>query len=316
MNELSKVGAGAIEETARKAQAYAENALAGNTMRAYKADWRNYSEWCAKHELEALPAEPTTVALYLTALAESGRKASTISRKLSTIKTAHRRAGVASPTDSEVVHATWKGIRRGIGTARQGAAPIMPDQLRLMLQVMPETLAGVRDRAILLLGFAGALRRSELVGLEVEDLEETTNGLIVTIRRSKTDQEGEGQKVGIPYGRRGTCPVQAVADWMSAAGISEGPVFFSIDRWGNLSGSRLSPQGASAVVKRAVKRAGLDPSKYSGHSLRAGLATSAALQGVSERVIAKTTRHKSIAVLRGYIRDGELFRENAAAAVL
>jgi integrase len=185
-----------------------------------------------------------------------------------------------------------------------------------MLDVLDIDLAGCRDRALLLLGFAGALRRSELVGLDVADLTEGTDGLRVRLQRSKTDQEGVGRTVGIPYGSNPvTCPVRAWLAWLEVSGITEGAAFRPVDRHGRIGTTRLSGQAVALVLKRHAARAGLDPGEMAGHSLRAGLATSAAAAGVPERVIAEQTGHKGTAMLRRYIREGSLFRENAASAV-
>jgi integrase len=175
-------------------------------------------------------------------------------------------------------------------------------------------LLGVRDRALLLLGFAGAFRRSELTSLDHEDLEFTPEGLVALLRRSKTDQEAQGRKVGIPYGSNPqTCPVRAVQAWFAASEISTGPIFRRVDRHGKLRAGRLSGYAVALVVKRHAEAAGLDAAKYAGHSLRAGLATSAAIGGASERAIMAQTGHRSVSMVRRYIRDGNLFRENAAA---
>ena len=177
-------------------------------------------------------------------------------------------------------------------------------------------MGGCRDRALLLLGFAGAMRRSELVGLDVADITEGTDGLIVRLRRSKTDQEGAGRTVGIPFGSNlATCPVRAWRAWLELSSITEGAAFRPVDRHGRIAVTRLSGQAVALVLKRHASRAGLDRDEVAGHSLRAGLATSAAAAGVPERVIAEQTGHKGTAMLRRYIREGTLFRENAASAV-
>jgi integrase len=176
--------------------------------------------------------------------------------------------------------------------------------------------AGCRDRALFLLGFAGALRRSELVGLDMDDVTEGSDGLTVRLRRSKTDQEGAGRTVGIPFGSNPvTCPVRAWRAWLEVSGITEGHAFCPVDRHGHLGTTRLSGNAVALVLKRHAAGAGLDPKEVAGHSLRAGLATSAAGAGVPERVIAEQTGHKGTAMLRRYIREGSLFRENAASAV-
>jgi site-specific recombinase XerD len=198
--------------------------------------------------------------------------------------------------------------------------------LKAMIEAQPNTLAGLRNRA-LLLGFASALRRSELVSLDVADLEFTSDGLVVTLRRSKTDQDAQGRQIGVPFGRRlKTCPVRTLQSWLEVAGITSGAIFREmtrgdrlatayLDKSGRQHGLRLSDKTVALVVKRAAKTAGLDPKRYAGHSLRGGLATSAAAAGASERSIMATTGHRSVQMVRRYIRAGELFRENAAAAV-
>lgn len=203
-----------------------------------------------------------------------------------------------------------------MGTAPRVKAPATTVEIRAMVETLPDGLLGIRDRALILLGFAGAFRRSELVGLDVADQDVTRDGAVVTLRRSKTDQEGQGRKVGIPYGSTpATCPVRALQGWLEASGIAEGPLFRHVDRYGRMHEGRLSDRAVALVVKRLASRAGLDPASYSGHSLRAGLATSAAAAGVSERAIMNQTGHRSPMMVRRYIRDGQLFRENAASAV-
>jgi integrase len=178
---------------------------------------------------------------------------------------------------------------------------------------LPDTRLGKRDRALLLLGFSGAFRRSELVALDVEDLEETRDGLVVTIRKSKTDPEGQGRRLGIPPGAdEASCPLLAIETWRAAAGIETGALFRVMNRHDQVLPKRLSGEGVGIVVKRHVEGLGFDPSQFAGHSLRAGLATSAAAAGKSERAIMSQTGHRSLTTVRRYIRDGNLFRENAA----
>jgi integrase len=185
-----------------------------------------------------------------------------------------------------------------------------------MLDLLPATRVGLRDRALLLVGFAGAFRRSELVSLDVADLEFTGGGLIVTLRKSKTDQEGRTRRLGIPYGSsEQTCPVRSERAWLESAHITHGPVFRSLDRFHRVQPKRLSDKAVALVVKRRAKAVGLDPARYAGHSLRAGLATSAAAAGASERVIMSQTGHRSAEMVRRYIREGSLFTSNPAAMV-
>ena len=305
-----------LSPAAERARGYADLAKAPNTVRAYRADWRDFAAWCEGRGLEPLPAAPETVALYLADLAESGRKASTLQRRLSAISQAHRLAGHPTPTGAAAVRAVWAGIRRVHGSAQDGKAPALTADIRAMLAALPPGTIGARDRALLLLGFAGAFRRSELVALDAEDLAPTREGLVVVLRRSKTDQAGAGRPVGIPLGQHAaTCPVRAVRAWQAAAGIAAGPLFRPVDKHGRVGPGRLSDRAVALVVKRAAAAAGLNPERYAGHSLRAGLATSAAEAGASERSIMNQTGHRSVTMVRKYIRDGSLFRENAAAKV-
>jgi len=185
-----------------------------------------------------------------------------------------------------------------------------------MIAKLPSGARGDRDRALLLVGFAAALRRSELVALDVNDVVARPEGLVVNIRRSKTDQEGAGRKVGVPYGSHPqTCPVRAVEAWRQAGRIDEGALFLSFDRRGRQTQQRLHPSAVPRIVPRALAATGADPEPYSAHSLRAGLATAAAEAGVSERAIMAQTGHRGVVVARGYIREGSLFRENAAAQI-
>lgn len=192
-------------------------------------------------------------------------------------------------------------------------APAVTDDIRAIVDATDAGLIGARDRALVLLGFAGAFRRSELVGLDVEDCTFGKDGLTVTLRRSKTDQEGQGRKIGIPYGSNPeTCLVRTIQAWLEISGINSGPLFRSITRHGQVQPGRLSGVDVARVVKKLAQRAGLDPANYAGHSLRAGHATSAAIAGASERSIMNQTGHRSVQMVRRYIRDGSLFRENSA----
>jgi site-specific recombinase XerD len=320
-----------VAKLTQEARDYIQDAKAKNTIRAYTSDWKDFTDWCKGQRRESLPASSETVALYITHLAR-GLKTSTIQRRISSISQAHAAAGYDdSPTKTALVRATWQGIRRSKGVAAQGKAPVLMPDLRAMVEHLPkesqgdaeateaelqDRLIACRDRALLLLGFAGAMRRSELVSLDVADVIETADGLVVTIRRSKTDQEGQGRKVGIPYGSKlATCPVRSLRVWKVRAKITEGPLFRQVNRHGKVLEGRLGDRTVALVVKRAVAATGVDAASYAGHSLRAGLATAAAMAGVSERVIQGQTGHKSLPILRRYIREGSLFRENAAAEV-
>lgn len=261
-----------------------------------------------------MPAAAETVALYLTDRAAT-LKTSSLARRLTTINRAHQAAGLSSPATMQnaVVSEVWKGIKRTKGIAQHGKKPFLTPDLRRIIAGLPENLRGVRDRALLLAGFAGGFRRSELAALRVEDLEVTADGLIVRLGRSKTDQEGQGRAVGLPYGSTpDSCPVRAVRAWVEQAGITAGPLFRAIDRFGLVAEQALHADSVGYLVKRAVGQAGFETGDYAGHSLRAGLATQAAMNGASELAIMKQTGHRSLATVRKYIREGSLFRDNAA----
>jgi len=307
--------AATLYKAEERARHYARESRAVNTRRAYRADWADFTTWCQEHGRTALPADSATVVLYLSDRADT-LKTATLQRRLTAISQAHKAADLDTPTVDRAVRRVMTGIRRQNGTAQEGKAPAVTREIRAMVATLPPTLRGRRDRALLLLGFAGAFRRSELVALDVADVVPTDDGLIVRLRRSKTDQEGEGRQVGIPFGSRpDTCPVRAVRAWLAASGVGEGPLFRGIDPHGHLSRERLSDKTVARAVKNAAKAAGLAPARYAGHSLRAGLATAAAQAGVAERVIMAQTGHKSLPMVRKYIREGSLFTQNAAAEV-
>jgi site-specific recombinase XerD len=295
-----------------QAREYIRASKAESTLRGYRSDWREFHVWCEGHGVCPLPASPETVAAYIAECA--GRlKVGSIQRRLNAIAEAHKAMGLESPTHSAMVANTMKGIRRTKGTAPVQKAPSLTGDIRAMVDSTDNGVIGLRDRALILLGFAGAFRRSELIALDIEDCTFGKDGLTVTLRRSKTDQDGAGRKVGIPYGANPeTCPVRTVRAWLESAAISAGPLFRSINRHGQIKPGRLSPPDVARVVKKLAERAGLDPVKYAGHSLRAGHATSAAIAGASERSIMNQTGHRSVQMVRRYIRDGSLFRENSA----
>jgi site-specific recombinase XerD len=303
-------------EEADRVRDYAAAARAENTVRAYRADWNDFVSWCRGKGVCPLPAPPEAVAVYLSERAETC-KVSTLQRRLVAIAHFHKAAGLETPTDNGGVKSVWSGIRRVKGTAQEGKQPVLIEDLRAMVGTLNlRTPKGQRDRALLLLGFATASRRSELVALDVEDLRFNRDGLTVTVRESKTDQEGEGMRKGVPYGSNpDTCPVRGVQDYLRKLKLKEGPLFRRIDRWGNVAAERLSGEAVWRVVKCAAGACGLDPREFGGHSLRAGLVTQAARNGVEERVIMRQSGHKSVAMVRRYIREGELFRDNAAGRV-
>lgn len=298
-----------------KTTEYISAAKSSNTIKAYQSDWQDFYQFCEATALESLPATPDTVVKYLVTLAED-HKVSTLERRIASVSQAHQAAGYPTPTTDMKVRVLMQGIRRTNGTAQNGKAPVLTPDIKAMVFTLHGELLGIRDRALLLIGFAGGFRRSELVSLDVADLEFKREGLVITLRHCKTDQEGHGRKVAIPYGSNcDTCPVRSLQLWLEQSGIKSGPVFRSVNRHGNLQEGRLSDKAVALVVKRCAEAAGLDSSKYSGHSLRAGLATSAAMNGASERAIMNQTGHRSQAMVRRYIREANLFNNNAAASL-
>jgi site-specific recombinase XerD len=291
---------------------YIRASKAENTLRGYQSDWRHFCGWCTPKGQSPLPATPDTVCSYIAGCADH-LKVGSIQRRLNAIAEAHKAVGLESPTHSPIVTNTMKGIRRIKGAAAEQKAPTLTDDIRAMVEAADAGMIGARDRALVLLGFAGAFRRSELIGLNVEDCAFGKDGLTVMLRRSKVDQEGVGRKIGIPYGSNPeTCPVRVLMGWLELATITTGPLFRSINRHGQVQTGRLSGIDVARVVKKLAERAGLDAAKYAGHSLRAGHATSAAIAGASERSIMNQTGHRSVQMVRRYIRDGSLFRENSA----
>jgi integrase len=297
-----------------RARDYAANSKAPATVRAYRACWKHFQEWCRDRGLISLPAEPRTVALFIADCASKHKPAS-ISLRMAAISAAHKLAGFESPAlmRHAVVSETWAGIRRTLGTAQQGKAALLTDDIRKMIDALPGTLRGLRDVALLLVGFASACRRSELAALTVDDLGWVEEGLRITLKRSKTDQEGKGQTIGVPYGSDPvTCPVRAMRRWLAAAGITEGFAFRGVLKGGRVQTGRMAGDSVALVIKRACSSIGMETAQYAGHSLRAGFVTQAARAGCSESSIMKQTRHKSTAMLARYTRDPSLFRNNAA----
>jgi site-specific recombinase XerD len=295
------------------ASRYAAAARATSTVRAYAGDLASFTSWCEARGLAS--ADPAAVAAWVADLADSGAAYATIQRRLTGLRVAARLAGIAA-ADHPMVAETLAGVRRTIGTAQRRVAPATRDVVEALVETCDDTLTGLRDRALVLLGFAGAFRRSELVALTVADLADHPAGIVVTIRRSKTDQAAAGRQVPIPRGAPHVCPVRAVRAWLAAAGITDGPVLRSVSRHGHVGAGAISDRTVALVIQSRAAAAGLDPALYAGHSLRAGLATSAAAAGVAEADIMRTTGHASAAMVRRYVREGTLFARSAAAAVL
>lgn len=316
--------AAALPLTAEEA-GYVAAARAPNTLRGYRSDWAEFTAWCAQHHLDPLPAAPATITGYLTALARAQAKVGTMSRRLSAIRFAHRLRELPDPTASARVVAVWEGIRRTHTTPPERANPLMPPELFDVLDACPRTrvwktrpaesdLAGLRDRALLLVGFCGALRRSELAALTVDAVSEHPNGLVIALPRSKTNQYGEETElVVLPRARHVEhCPVTALLTWYEAAGITDGPALRPVSKGNRALDRALHPESVNDLVRAAVARAGLDTARYSAHSLRAGFVTYAHLRGASDRAIAHQTRHRALASVGTYVRIHEAWTDNAA----
>lgn len=288
---------------------YLQASLSENSRRAYRGDLAHFLGWGG-----VIPAAPEVVATYLATFAGNNCVA-TLARRLVSIGKAHLTQGHSSPVGSELVRATMRGIRNTHGSAQRQVAPALKDDVLRMVSGLTG-IKGERDKALLLIGFAGAFRRSELVSLTVADIECAKQGLVINLRFSKTDQEGQGRKIAIPFARGAVCPVLALQSWLDVSGISEGPIFRPVNRHGVIANMALSAQAVALVVKERAKAVGLDPSKYAGHSLRSGLVTSAVQLGVPSWKIRQQTGHKSDAMLARYIRDANIFVDNAAGAIL
>ena len=307
-----------IKAEVQKARDYAREQHAPATRRAYGSDFKIFIKWCQMRELSAIPADPEVVAVFLSSQAQAGVKPATLGRRLAAIRYAHLRAELEPPTGAEVVKATMKGIRRKVGAAPERKAPLTAEKFKLVLEAVPtDTLRGARDRALMLLGFSGALRRSELASLRLEDVQEVEQGLDVQIRRSKTDQEGLGQSVAIPKAHNPwCCPLQALREWRELAGIKEGALFRRLGKGGRVFEQAISAHSIAQMVKRYAKEAGLEAADISAHSLRAGWITSAAEGGASVFKLREVSRHKSLEVLADYVRRADRFKDHAGAGLL
>ncbi|MDA9396416.1 hypothetical protein WN73_38555 [Bradyrhizobium sp. CCBAU 45394] len=320
-------------EIAEQAKAYAAASQATNTQLAYSSDWRTFQAWCDLQGAVAMPTTPATVAAFLVATA-GVVAVTTQRRRLSAIQDAHKRAGHHLDLSGGPFREVWSGIRRVHGRPPTKKSALMTAALRHAIEALPDTLAGTRDRALLLLGFAGALRRTELAAIEVSSrpsaaawVEEGEDGLTVYLARSKGDQEGVGQRIGIPYGSNlKTCPVRAWRAWLQVAGITEGPAFRAVSRHGHLGEEAMCDHSVALIIKRTIsagaiangastEEAALMAKSYGGHSLRRGLATSAARNKVAAHLIQQQLRHKKYDTTAGYIQEAQLLQENAAGLV-
>jgi site-specific recombinase XerD len=286
------------------------------TQAAYAKDWARFEAWCVDRALKPLPPAPEAIALYLAHLAKEGLKASSISRALSGITWACKEAGFEPPRKDPKVTRTLRGILRELGKARNAKAPLLSEHIDAMLAAAPSTLTGRRDRALLALGFTGAFRRSELVALDVADLDFTsTRGLRVQIRKSKTDQEGQGRTIAISASYKKHSAAELVKAWLTEAGIADGAVFRATLHE-QLLDRRLTSQMVAIIVKKYAEKLSFDVARFAGHSLRAGFVTSAARAGKTERAIMNQTGHTNVEQVRQYIRNESLFDENASDGIL
>ncbi len=296
-----------------KAKEYARASKASATLKTYQSIWRCFTSWCSARGLASFPATPDVIVAYIVDHADRLRP-QTIKKHLAAISQAHKIAGFPSPVQTEPVRLVMAGLRRTKGTSSSPKKALRTEHIKKMIAAVPVGVVGLRDKAIVLMGFVGGMRRSEIVGLDVADVAFEPEGIVVTIKRSKRDQEGKGRQVAVPRGRHdATCPVRALRAWLDTAGISDGPIFVRLDP--GAARDRLNGRAVAHVVQRAARRGGFDPEMFSGHSLRRGFCTEAARAGASEREIARTTGHASMQVLRGYIEAGTIFEGCAGKAL-
>jgi integrase len=299
-----------------------EASKADNTRRAYLSDWRSWSAWCEAHGHSALPAHPDTVSAYLADKAGTV-KVATLRRHLATVSKAHQVAGLANPCRETTVRDTVSGLRRTYGTAQDEAPGLLADQLGQTVDTLGDTLSGLRDRALLLIGWCAGLRRSEIAGLTWGDISPDPGGVVITLRKSKTDQEGAGRLVGIArQDNPARCPVVALSAWRNAvtqanpqASEAGEPIFTQVTKWGKLGGAHLTGQAVAGIIQRRTKGAGLH-THYRGHSLRKGLVQTAHLAGVSDSAVMATTGHKSVSMLRRYQGQAGLVSRSASKGLL
>ena len=309
-----------LGEVIAAARSYRAQAKAANTIRAYTSDWTQFEGWCEERGLGPLPARPEAVATYLASLALAGKADSTIGRHLAAIGWKHRQDGLAAPTvrdDKMVIADTLAGIRREQrARPSAGKAALTANELAAMIAAADgQGTRSIRDRAVLALGLAAALRRSELTGLDLRDVELVPEGLRLTLRHSKTDQEGEGQVIAVPSGKI-LKPVERLKAWLAVRGGSAGPLFYQIDPQGRLTDKPMSDRSIARLIQKYAGRTGLDPETVAGHSLRAGFLTEASRTGATIAKMQEVSRHKKVEVLLGYVRSAELFEDHAGGEFL
>ena len=293
-----------------------QSSKATNTVRAYKSDFRDFGLFCAQNGFKALPSDPKIVSLYLTYLSTKDNKMSTLKRRLVSIGVIHKLKGHYLDTKHPSIIENIMGIKRRNGSFQKGKKPILINYLKLIIDVIDqekkEDIKKLRDRSIILIGFSGGFRRNEIVALDYEDLDFVTEGLKIDIKRSKTDQFGEGSKKALPYFDNSQyCPVVSLQKWIKISKINSGSLFRRFSKGSKLSENRLTDQTVALLIKAYLQLAGIDSKNYSGHSLRSGFATSAAESGAEERSIMTMTGHKSTEMVRRYIKEANLFKNNA-----
>ena len=293
-----------------------QNSKANNTVRAYKSDFNDFGLFCAQNKFKSLPSEPRIVALYLTHLSTKNVKMSTIKRRLVSIGVIHKLKGHYLDTKHPTIIENIMGIKRRKGSIQIGKKPLLISNLKKIIDVIDEAknekIKMLRDRTIILTGFSGGFRRNELVSLNYEDLDFVEKGLKINLRRSKTDQFGEGSIKGLPYFDNSLyCPVVSISKWIEISKINSGALFRRFNKGSKLSENRLTDQSVALLIKDYLKIAGIESRNYSGHSLRSGFATSAAESGAEERSIMAMTGHKSAEMVRKYIKEANLFKNNA-----
>ena len=289
---------------------------ATNTVRAYKSDFKDFGLFCAQNGFKALPSDPKIVSLYLTYLSTKDNKMSTLKRRLVSIGVIHKLKGHYLDTKHPSIIENIMGIKRRKGSIQKGKKPILINDLKLIIDVIDqeknEDIKKLRDRSIILIGFSGGFRRNEIVALDYEDLDFVSEGLKIDIKRSKTDQFGEGSKKALPYFDNSKyCPVISLQKWIKMSKINSGSLFRRFTKGSKLSENRLTDQTVALLIKAYLQLAGIDSKNYSGHSLRSGFATSAAESGAEERSIMTMTGHKSTEMVRRYIKEANLFKNNA-----
>jgi len=293
-----------------------QSSKAINTVRAYKSDFKDFGLFCAQNGFQSLPSEPKIVSLYLTYLSTKDAKMSTLKRRLVSIGVIHKLKGFYLDTKHPSIIENIMGIKRRKGSIQKGKKPILISNLKVIINVIDqqnrEEIKKLRDRSIILIGFSGGFRRNEIVSLDYDDLDFVTEGLKINIKRSKTDQFGEGSKKALPYFDNSQyCPVVSLKNWINITKINSGSLFRRFSKGSKLTEKRLTDQTVALLIKEYLQLAGIDSKNYSGHSLRSGFATSAAEAGAEERSIMAMTGHKSTEMVRRYIKEANLFKNNA-----